>query len=147
MKKRVLFICVHNSARSQMAEAWMKYFAEDLYEVESAGFKPSTINPLVVQVMMEKGIDLSQKTTQSVHGLFRSGSIFHYVITVCKRAQEEECPLYPGVMIRQSWEMDNPEDFIGTPDEILSQVRALRDQIKLRVLQFLAERGISVRRS
>ncbi len=83
MKKRVLFICIHNSARSQMAEAWLNQICGDELEAQSAGFEPGKLNPLVVEAMAEVGIDISQKETQSVFDVWKSGQLFAYVITVC----------------------------------------------------------------
>src|SRR5437868_5779606 len=97
MKEKVLFICVHNSARSQMAEAWVNYTCGEFFEAQSAGLKPGTINPLVIQVMMDVGIDLSKKKTQAVFDVWRSGQMFHYVITVCSEAEAKGCPIFPGV--------------------------------------------------
>ena len=91
-KKKVLFICVHNSARSQMAEAWLNSICPDEFEAQSAGLEPGTLNPLVVEAMNEAGIDLSQKKTQAVFDVWKSGGMFHYVITVCSESESEGCP-------------------------------------------------------
>ena len=96
MKKRVLFICVHNSARSQMAEAWLNTICGEYFEAQSAGLEPGTLNPLAVQVMAEAGIDISKKKTQAVFDVFVSGQLFAYVITVCDEASAEKCPIFAG---------------------------------------------------
>src|SRR4051812_27203370 len=96
MKKKVLFICVHNSARSQMAEAWMNYTCGDFFEAQSAGLEPGTLNPLAVKVMHEVGIDISQKRTQAVFDVFKASQLFSYVITVCDETSAEKCPIFPG---------------------------------------------------
>ena len=90
MKKRVLFICVHNSARSQMAEAWLNHTCGEYFEAQSAGLEPGTLNPLAVQVMAEASIDISNKKTQAVFDVFKSGQLFAYVVTVCGDASAEK---------------------------------------------------------
>lgn len=137
MKKKVLFICVHNSARSQMAEEYLRLLGGDQFEVESAGYRPSEINPLVVKVMMEDGVDLTNKKTQDLYDLIKQGKFFGYVITVCERAKEEECPIFPGVPMRLNWELENPENYTGTEEQKLDKVRALRDKIKELVEEFI----------
>ena len=97
MKTKVLFICVHNSARSQMAEAWLDYTCGEVFDVQSAGLEPGKINPLVVRAMAEVGVDLSQKKTQGVFDVWKSGQIFQYVITVCSEAEAEGCPIFGAV--------------------------------------------------
>src|SRR2546423_3842795 len=103
MKKRVLFICVHNSARSQMAEAWLNTICGEYFEAQSAGLEPGTLNPLAVQVMAEAGIDISKKKTQAVFDVFTSGQLFAYVITVCDETSAEKCPIFPGPATRLHW--------------------------------------------
>ena len=93
-KRKVLFICVHNSARSQMAEAWLKYTCGEFFEAQSAGLEPGTINPLVAEAMREVGIDISKKQTQEVFNVWKSGQIFQYVITVCSEAEAKGCPIF-----------------------------------------------------
>lgn len=139
MKKKVLFICVHNSARSQMAEAYLKALGGDNYEAESAGFEPTTINPLVVEAMREEGIDLSEKATQSLYDLLKDARFFGVIITVCDRAKEMECPTFPGVAKKLHWELENPEDYTGTDEEKLEKVRSLRDRIKAHVQAFIEQ--------
>jgi arsenate reductase len=138
MKERVLFICVHNSARSQMAEEYLRRFAGDRFDVESAGYNPTQINPLVVEVMKEEGIDLSDKKTQNVYELIKTNHIFGYIITVCRRGAEDECPVYPGLAQRLHWELENPEDYVGTQEQKLERLRNLRDSIKKLVLDFIS---------
>lgn len=141
MKKKVLFICVHNSARSQMAEELLMKLGGDKFEVESAGFEPTCINPLVEKVMMEEGIDLAEKKTQSVFSLVKAQNFYGYVITVCDRARESECPTFPGVPKRLHWDLENPEDFTGTEEQKLDKVRKLKDRIKRLVIEFIEEYG------
>ena len=101
-KPKVLFVCVHNSARSQMAEAWLNHFGGEQFEAESAGLSPGTLNPLVVKVMQEVGIDISHKKTQAVFDLFQTGRLFKYVITVCDETSAEKCPIFPGYRSRKT---------------------------------------------
>ncbi|MEE4356210.1 MAG: arsenate reductase ArsC [Desulfococcaceae bacterium] len=132
-KKRVLFICVHNSGRSQMAEAFLKEVAGEDFQVESAGLEPTTVNPLVAEVMKEIGIDLSRKSTQSVFDLFKKGCLFDYVITVCDDASEEKCPVFPGISQRLHWPFPDPEALAGSKEEKLAQLRMIRDDIKKKI--------------
>ena len=137
MKKKVLFICVHNSARSQMAEALLKKMGGERYEAQSAGYSPTSINPLVVKVMSEEGIDLSHKGTQRVFELVKLQNFYGYVITVCNREKESECPIFPGIPKRLHWDLENPEDFTGTEEEKINKIRELKDEIKTLVAEFI----------
>ena len=141
MKKKVLFLCIHNSARSQMAEEYLKKFAGDQFETESAGFEPSEINPFVVEAMKEEGIDLSRKQTQSVFELYKAQKFYGYVVTVCDRAKEKDCPLFPGLVKRIHWDLEDPAQFTGTDSEKLELVKELRDKIKKLVHEFINEYG------
>ncbi len=132
-KKKVLFVCVHNSARSQMAEAWANYFCGDFFEAHSAGLEPGTLNPLVVEVMKEAGIDISSKSTQGVSQLIKKGGSFDYVITVCDGASAEKCPIFPGLSRRLHWNFPDPSKVTGTKEEKLAQIRIVRDAIKSKI--------------
>ncbi len=138
-KIKVLFVCVHNSGRSQIAEEYLKSIGGDGFEVESAGYEPTNINPLVIKVMEEEGFDLSGKETRSAWDLFREGKFYKYVITVCDRAHEEECPLFPKPFTQLNWPCPDPESFTGNEEEKLEQTRELRDHIKNKVEQFVEE--------
>jgi len=138
-KPRVLFVCVHNSARSQIAEAYLKKFAGADYEVLSAGLVPGTINPFVIDVMKEEGIDISHNKTTSVFELFKEGKHMSVVITVCERKAEEKCPIFPGAFKRLHWSFDDPSKYQGSRDEILKKTRILRDEIKDKILHFIDE--------
>lgn len=135
-KQKVLFICVHNSARSQMAEEYCRQFAGDRYEVESAGLEPGELNPYVVKVLKEDGIDIIGKKTQSVLDLYRQGKTYSYVITVCSREAEEKCPIFPGPVRRIHWPFTDPSKFEGTEEKITNKTREIRDSIKNHVKQF-----------
>jgi arsenate reductase len=126
----VLFVCVHNSARSQMAEAFLKNIAGDRLQVESAGFQPAPINPLVVEVMGEIGIDLSDKKAQKVFDLYKDGRLFSYVITVCDETAAERCPTFPGLVTRLHWSFEDPAGFAGTWEERLEKTRRVREAIR-----------------
>ena len=139
-KKRVLFVCVHNSARSQMAEAFLKALAGDRFEAMSAGLEPGVLNPLVVDAMKEVGIDISHNRTKSAFDLYKKGELFSYVITVCDAASAEQCPLFPGLLTAQiHWSFADPSSFTGTYEEKLAQTRAVRDAIKDKMEEWLRE--------
>ncbi len=130
-KIKVLFVCVHNSARSQMAEAFLKHCGGERFEVESAGLSPGTLNPLAVEVMKEEGFDISTNQTKGVFDFVTSGRTFHYVITVCDHATAQACPVFPGIAKRLHWSFEDPSSFIGTHQEKLFKTREVRDQIKI----------------
>lgn len=142
-RKRVLFICIHNSARSQIAEAYLKQIAGDRFEVESAGLEPGKLNPLAVKAMREAGIDISRNTTQSVFDLFKSGKRFQYVISVCDDASAERCPIFPGVTTRMSWSFADPSAFTGAEQERLEQTIRVRDEIRERIRRWVEEEEAS----
>ena len=129
-KKKVLFTCVHNAARSQMAEAFLKQIAGDKFEVESAGLKPSTLNPIVVEVMKEIGIDISANKPQSIQCLLDKGKTFDYIFTLCNEAQAERCPIFPGGYKRIHMGFADPSCFRGSCEEKLEQTRKVRNKIK-----------------
>ncbi len=118
-KMKVLFVCVHNSARSQMAEAFLKALGGERFEVYSAGIEPGALNPLVVEVMKEIGIDISKNKTKDVEDFYKKGETFSYVITVCDQASAEMCPIFPGVVKRLHWSFADPSSFAGPHEERL----------------------------
>ena len=136
-KKRVLFVCVHNSARSQMAEAFLNILGGDRFEAESAGLEPGALNPFVVEVMKEIGVDLSKNKAKSVFELFKEGRFFHYVITVCDEASAEKCPIFPTIVKRLHWSFQDPSSFAGTYEERLAKTREVRDKIKMKIEEWL----------
>ena len=133
MKKKVLFICVHNSARSQMAAAWLNVLCGHYFEAHSAGLEPGELNPLAVHVMDEVGIDISNNKTQAVFDVFKSGQFFPYVITVCDESETAGCPVFPGVTTRLHWSFPDPSKLSGTEWERLEGTRKIRDDIRARV--------------
>lgn len=136
-KTKVLFVCLHNSARSQMAEAFLNSLAGDKFYAESAGLEAGTLNPYVVQVMREVGIDISQNKTDSVFEFFKQGRLYAYVIAVCDAASAEKCPIFPGVCNRLNWSFPNPAEFNGTDEEILAETRKVRDMVKAEIEKFI----------
>jgi len=139
IQHKILFVCIHNSARSQMAEAFMKKYGGDHFLVESAGLEPGVLNPNIVTVMQEVGIDLSQKGTQAVFDLFRKGRLYNAVITVCDEASAERCPIFPGRVKRIGWSFPDPSAFTGTPEEILQKTREVRDEIEEKIKEFATQ--------
>jgi arsenate reductase len=138
-KTKVLFVCVHNSARSQMAEAYLNQLRGESFEAESAGLEPGTLNPMVVEVMKEDGIDISNNKTKSVFDFFKQGRMFSYVITVCDESAAEGCPIFPGVCKRVHWSFRDPSSLEGTYQEKLAATRIIRDKIKSQIKEWLDE--------
>jgi arsenate reductase len=138
-KHKILFVCIHNSARSQMAEAFLNKYGHEHFIAESAGIEPGILNPNVIKTMQEVGIDLSQKGTQGVFDLFRMGKSYHAVITVCEAASAERCPIFPGRVKRIAWSFEDPSAFKGSPEEILENTRRIRDEIEKSILDFIKE--------
>jgi len=134
----VLFICNHNSARSQMAEAFLNIMAGDCYEAESAGFEVRELNPLAVAVMKEVGIDISGNKTKEVFDLFRYGRFYSYVIRVCNHENKERCPIFPGMVKRLDWSFTDPATLEGSEEDKLAAIRRIRDEIKASVAEFIA---------
>ena len=132
--KRTLILCTGNSARSQMAEGLLRRLGEDRFEVFSAGTEPSRVNPLAIEAMREKGIDISGQRSKSVDE-FR-GQEFDYVITVCDRANEN-CPVFPGRTERIHWSFDDPAAAEGERDAQLAVFRRVRDEIEGRLRDFV----------
>lgn len=134
----VLFICEHNSARSQMAETYVELLSNGEITAASAGFDPRPINPLVIEVMREDGVDLSQKASQGVFDVFKSGAVFQAVITVCDEAAAGACPVFPGLTHRLHLPFPDPAALEGTHEEKLAETRKIRDQIKAMAADFIA---------
>ena len=142
-KQKVLFICVHNSARSQMAAELLNKSCGEFFEAQSAGLEPGTINPLVVEALRELGIDISKNTTQRVFDVWKSGQIFQFVVTVCSEAEGESCPIFPGVTTRLHWAFDDPSKFTGTHEERLEKTRRVRDEIRAKIDSFCEEHCVA----
>jgi len=140
MKPKILFLCTGNSARSQMAEAWLKYYASDFFEVYSAGLEPKGVNPYTIRVMEEAGVDMSGHHSKAL-GEYINKINFSYLITVCSNA-DERCPYFPGMGIRMHWPFEDPAAAEGSSSEITEKFRLVRDQIKDRIKKWLYEQGI-----
>jgi arsenate reductase (thioredoxin) len=142
-EQKVLFICVHNSARSQIAAALLNKTCGEFFEAQSAGLEPGTINPLVVEALQELGIDISKNKTQRVFDVWKSGQIFQFVITVCSEAEAEGCPIFPGVTTRLHWPFDDPSKLKGTYEERLEQTRRIWGQIGAKIDSFCQEHCVA----
>lgn len=136
-KQKVLFLCTGNSARSQMAEAFLRTHGGDQFEAYSAGLEPKAIHPLTVQVMEEKGISLKNQRSKALDE-YMNRVQFDYLITVCANA-EERCPFFPGMGKRLHWPFEDPAAFAGTEEEKLATFRTIRDEIEAKIKAWLAE--------
>ena len=137
-QERVLFLCTGNSARSQMAEAFLRKYANDRFEVHSAGLEPKGLNPLTIRVMNEVGIDISAHTSKGVE-TYLGKMLFQYLVTVCDDA-DRNCPtVWPGVNQRMHWSFQDPAAFEGTEEEKLAKFREVRDLIEKKVKEWLTE--------
>lgn len=139
IQHKVLFVCIHNSARSQMAEAFLNQLGGGMLIAESAGIEAGKLNPNVVEVMKEIGIDISGNKTKEVFDFFRQGKLYQAVVTVCDAASAERCPIFPGMVKRIAWSFADPSTFSGTQEEILQQTRQVRDEIKAQVAEFVLQ--------
>ena len=138
-KIKILFVCVHNAARSQIAEAFMNHLCSPEFEAESAGFERGELNPLAVEAMKEAGIDISGNRTKSVFDFFKEGRLYSFVITVCDESSAQMCPIFPGITSRLHWSFEDPSGFTGSHEEKLEKTRRVRDQIRDKVQAFCAE--------
>ena len=134
-RTRVLFLCTHNSARSQMAEGFLRAMAGDRFEAQSAGTEKTSVNPLAIKVMAERNIDLSGHTSKVHDGLMQEN--WDYLITVCDDANER-CPFVPGSVKRLHWSFEDPSRAKGSEEERLQVFRRVRDQIHQRLAEWLA---------
>lgn len=130
---RILFVCIHNSARSQMAEAFANKFGNGKILAESAGIEPGKLNPVVVSVMKEIGIDISSKRTNSVQDFIDQGRKYDYVVTVCDEASAERCPVFSGFGKRVHFGFKDPSKLNGNDQEKLKLTRPIRDSIKEKI--------------
>lgn len=134
----VLFLCVHNSARSQMAEGLLRARAGDRFEAFSAGNEATEVRPLAIKAMAELGIDISDQWSKATASL--GGQRFDYVITVCDDAKEA-CPYYANAAHQVHWGFDDPSAATGTEDERLQVFRRVRDEISARIDEFVSAAG------
>jgi len=138
-KTKVLFVCIHNSARSQIAEAFLNEMGAGRIEAESAGIKPGKLNSVVVDVMRELDIDISQNQTKSVQEMIDQGRTYDYIVTVCDETSAQRCPVVPGGGERLHFGFDDPSSFQGSDDETLVMTRKVRDAIKLKIEKWIKE--------
>ena len=134
--KKILLVCIHNSARSQMAAAFVNHHFPSAFEAKSAGLEPGTLNPLAVETMGEIGIDLSHAETRGVNEILDSGESFSHVITVCDETNGERCPVFPGAGERLHWSFPDPSALTGTLDEKRHAIRRIRDAIGRRIREW-----------
>jgi len=139
VKKKVLFICVQNSARSQIAAALLNEMCGEFFEAQSAGLEPGTLNPLAVEALQEIGTDISANETQSVFDVFKSGQLFAYAITVCSESETKGCPIFAGVTKRLHWPFADPSQFSGTHEQRLAKTRELLEEIRAQIEDFCEE--------
>jgi arsenate reductase len=138
-KMRVLFICTHNGARSQMAEAWMNHLGGNRIEAESAGFEPGELQPLAVEAMREVGIDISKQKPKSIFDRYRSGAVFATTICVCDESAEK-APVFPGQIKRLHWSLPDPlARSDGSDATTLERMRSVRDALRERIDAWLHE--------
>ena len=134
-KTRVLFLCTHNSARSQMAEALLRHLGGDAYEVHSAGTEATAVRPHAITAMADLGVDISAQESKTLERYLHEP--WDYVITVCDDANEA-CPFFAGGRVRDHWSFEDPSKATGTPDQQLAVYRRVRDEIKARVNELVA---------
>ena len=139
-KQRVLFLCTGNSARSQMAEALLRQYGNEIFESYSAGLEPKGVNPLTVRVMEELGIDISTQTSKDIN-TYLGKTRFQYLITLCDDA-DENCPTgLPGINARMHWSFEDPARREGTEEERLAKFREVRDQIEQKIKAWVADQS------
>lgn len=143
MKKKVIFVCIHNSGRSQMGEGFLRHLAGDRFEVASAGIESGKLNPLVVKSMAEVGIDISGHWAKKAQDLIDAGERYDTVITVCDETNAERCPLFPGRGTsanaeRLHWGFPDPSALAGTDEEKLAAIRPIRDAIQTRIVEWVS---------
>jgi arsenate reductase len=134
MKQRILFLCTHNSCRSQMAEGLVNHYLGDRFAAFSAGTEATRVNPLAAQVLAELGIDISKHRSKTLDEF--SGEQFDYVITLCGDANEK-CPLFFGGVQRVHLGFDDPSRLQGSTDEVLPEYRRVRDELRQRLTAYL----------
>jgi arsenate reductase (thioredoxin) len=136
VKARLLFLCTHNSARSQMAEGFLRHLAGDRFEVASAGTEARGVNPLAVRAMAEAGVDISGQSSKTLDRFLDDA--WDYVVTVCDSANEA-CPVFPRAATRVHWSFADPSAALGSDDERLAMFRRVRDEIKTQITTWLQQ--------
>ena len=135
----VLFVCVQNSARSQMAEAFLNRLGNNEFHAESAGLEPGELNPLAVKVMDEIGYDISKNSVDSVFNFFKQNRKYTIVVKVCDQIHGQRCPIFPHTLKNLEWNLRDPSEFEGSYEEKLEKTRQLRDEILKRVKTLIAD--------
>ncbi len=138
MKRRVLFLCTHNSARSQMAEGLLRFLGGDSFEAFSAGTEATFVRPLAIRAMSELDIDISGQQSKTLERYVREP--FDEVITVCDAAAEA-CPVFPGALRRRHWSLEDPSKATGSEEEQLAVYRRVRDELRARIEHELLEKA------
>jgi arsenate reductase (thioredoxin) len=138
-KLRVLFLCTHNSARSQMAEGWLRHLGGDRFEVYSAGSTATHVRPLAIKVMAEVGVDISRQRSKTLDEF--QGHAFDYVVTVCDQAAEA-CPVFAGSGSRLHWSLPDPSEATGSSDERLLVFAGVRDRLRGLIEDFIGSRPL-----
>jgi arsenate reductase (thioredoxin) len=133
-----MFICIHNSARSQMCEAFVRHYADSQFDVHSSGIESGNLNPLVVKAMEEIGISMAGQYAKPVKEYIARNEHFDYVVTVCDESNAERCPLFPGKHERLHWGFPDPSALSGTEAEKMAGIRPIRDAIEHKVKNWLA---------
>jgi arsenate reductase len=140
-KPKVLFVCIHNSARSQMAEALLNHLCGEQFEAQSAGLEPGNLNPLAVEAMRLMGVDISRAATKSVFEKFKGGELFAYVVTVCDETSGERCPVFPGAASRIHWSFPDPSSFEGSWEERVKRTVEVREMIAGKIREWCGGTG------
>lgn len=133
----VLFVCVQNSARSQMAEALLNELGKGQFTAESAGISKGTLNPYVIKVMDEIGYDISQNSVDSVFDFFKENRQYDLVIKVCDESAGQQCPVFPSACLTLIWSFPDPAQLTGDESEIIQGVRRIRDDIRVRIEEMI----------
>lgn len=121
-----------------MAEAFFNQYAQAGDSAESAGIEPGKLNAYVVRAMREKGFDISGNETKGVFNLYKEGRTYSHIITVCDTEAAQRCPIFPGISRIIMWSFPDPSTFVGSDEEIMEQVRGVRDTIEAKIQAFIA---------
>lgn len=140
---KVLFVCIHNSARSQMAEAFLNRLGEGKFQAESAGLEAGVLNPTVVKAMAEIGYDISNNEVKDVFSLYEAKKEYDIVITVCDPSVASQCPFFPSQILSLNWHFKDPAELQGSEAERLVKTSEIRDKIKERIEEFIRVFNVS----
>jgi arsenate reductase (thioredoxin) len=132
-KISVLFMCLHNSIRSPIAEGWLKHLHGDEFEVQSAGLEPRPLSSITLSIMQEVGVDLSDKIPRRVFDLVKQGALFDYAIALCDRSGVDRRPYFPGFCKRLYWDFPNSSGISGRGGELAEKIRQVRDAVRIKI--------------